>query len=515
MKLSSKDILQLQEKNISLNTLNHQIDTFKKGTKNICLKEAATIGNGIVLLTQSDRKYYESYYDKHNKKLKTIKFVPASGVATRMFKFLFEFLENYNLKTNTINSYINKNNANELAKFFIGLDKFPFYKNTLISAKQKVNNFTKLTIDEKKVEFIKTLLDSDRLNYKNYPKGLLPFHKYENYTSTAFKEHILETIDFTLPSKEVNLHFTISKQHQILFDKELRCIKSKLNDSTKINVSFSYQNETTDTIAVNKNNTPYRDENNNLTFRPSGHGALIENLNAIDADIIFIKNIDNVTIKMFRAEMITYKKILAGVLIELQQRIFGYLQNLENLDIKSTKITEIIDFATNKLYIIFNSDFVKYPKKTQVEYLTKKLNRPIRVCGMVKNEGEPGGGPFWVKDKNNEISLQIVESAQINTKDRTQYEILNNATHFNPVDIVCGTKNYKGNKFDLTKFTDPETAFISTKTIGSSTIKALELPGLWNGAMANWNTIFIEVPLSTFNPVKTVNDLLKPRHQLL
>ena len=259
---------------------------------------------------------------------------------------------------------------------------------------------------------------------------------------------------------------------------------------------------------------PFRDENDQLVFRSSGHGALIKNLNELDADIIFIKNIDNVVVKKYKTDLANYKMMLAGILLELQEQTFRYLKQLENNTVSESELIEIAEFVSNKLNVSISNEFEKYSLKYQIKYLKDKLDRPIRVCGMVKNEGEPGGGPFWVKDESGTVSLQIVESAQVDKTSKRQKEIMKNATHFNPVDLVCGTKNYLGQPFDLTKFIDHKTAFISEKTKSGKHLKALELPGLWNGAMANWNTIFVEVPLLTFNPVKTVNDLLKPAHQL-
>jgi len=313
-----------------------------------------------------------------------------------------------------------------------------------------------------------------------------------------------------------NIHFTISEKHNHRFDEEFKFIEEDVEErtNTKFNITFSYQKESTDTIAVTHKNEPFRDENEQLVFRPSGHVALIQNLNDLDADIIFIKNIDNVVVKKYKNEVADYKKMLAGILLEIQEKAFHYLKQLAKNQISESELIEIANFVSNRLNVSISNEFEKYSPKHQIKYLKDKLNRPIRVCGMVKNEGEPGGGPFWVKDESGTISLQIVESAQVDKGSKRQKEIMKNATHFNPVDLVCGTKNYLGESFDLTKFIDFKTAFISEKTKSGKHLKALELPGLWNGAMANWNTIFVEVPLLTFNPVKTVNDLLKPAHQL-
>jgi hypothetical protein len=266
-------------------------------------------------------------------------------------------------------------------------------------------------------------------------------------------------------------------------------------------------------LAASLDNLPFRNQSGELVFRPGGHGALIENLNECTEQLIFIQNIDNVVVHHFEKEIAFYKKMLGGLLIKLQKQSFTYLKELEN-PVDEAKIDVVKKYLIDSLNICLPADFEKYTFENKLTYIQAKLNRPIRVCGMVRNEGEPGGGPFWVKDASGNLSLQIVESAQVNKKNKLQWKILKSATHFNPVDIVCGVYDYRGNKFDLTKFIDENAVFIAEKSIGGQPVKALELPGLWNGGMADWNTIFVEVPLITFNPVKTINDLFKPAHQV-
>jgi hypothetical protein len=434
-----------------------------------------------------------------------------------MFKFLYSFLEEYDLEKESINSYINRYKNNDLSLFFIGLDKFPFYHIVKEKLHKTNPDFEALPLNEQRLKFVQMMLENDKLDYGNSPKGLMPFHEYKNQVvSTAFEEHLFESALYSSNNEATKLHFTISEKHNHKFDEEFSRIEQKVQEKTKstFNISFSYQKESTDTIAVNPKNKPFREEDGSLLFRPSGHGALIENLNDLTADIIFIKNIDNVVTYKYKNEVAKYKKVLAGILLRIQEQVFKYLEVLDSSNISEEQLIEIGEFLVNKLNVKISSEFEKYSLKYQIEYLTEKLNRPIRVCGMVKNEGEPGGGPFWVKDESGNISLQIVESAQINKKSKLQKQILKNATHFNPVDLVCGVKNYKGEKFNLKKFVDKKAAFISMKTKTGKDLKALELPGLWNGSMANWNTVFVEVPLITFNPVKTVNDLLKAPHQI-
>jgi len=513
---SEKDIKQIEGKGLTLHKVEDQIQTFKKGLSFINIKDVATIGKGIIEIAEDQKQYYINYYDRIRDRISIVKFVPASGAATRMFKFLFQFLKDYNSNKESINAYINRNKTQELSLFFVGLEKFPFYEEVLKATKVCHPNFDDLNSNEKMYAFVQTLLDEKRLNYGFCPKGLLPFHKYKDHISTAFEEHLFEAALCASSDGKANLHFTISEKYNHTFDKEFERIEKIVEDKTKtaFEISFSYQKQSTDTIAVDLNNEPFRDENNNLLFRPSGHGALLENLNELDADLIFIKNIDNVVVYKFEERVAEYKKVLAGLLLEIQEQSFQYLNDLTNKNLNDKDLIKIAQFLSNKMNVVISEDFEKYSLKFQKAYLFEKLNRPIRVCGMVKNEGEPGGGPFWVKDENGNISLQIVESAQIDKENKFQKNILKNATYFNPVDLVCGIKDFKGNKFDLTKFVDHKTAFITMKTKVGYNIKALELPGLWNGSMANWNTIFVEVPLMTFNPVKTVNDLLKAPHQV-
>ena len=441
--------------------------------------------------------------------------MPASGAATRMFKFLFEFLEEYNPTQETLNAFINRKNASQLSIFLIGIEKFPFYRKIEKKLIQENENYKSLDINQKVKLFVEFMLYPDKLNYSSFPKGLLPFHKYKKHLATAFEEHLFEAALYASSKNRADLHFTISEFHSHKFDKEFRRIEKivERKTNTEFEIEYSFQNQSTDTIAVDMSNFPLRDENEDLVFRPSGHGALLDNLNSLDADIIFVKNIDNVVVFKFEEEVSKYKMMLAGILLELQSKVFELQGLFEIGDISAELLQETSHFLTRKLNVVLDSDFNEMDKESKKQHLKKILFRPIRVCGMVKNEGEPGGGPFWV-DKNGTISLQIVESAQIDLSDESQRTIFSNSTHFNPVDLVCGVKDYKGNKYNLKNFVDYKTAFITKKTRKGKEIKALELPGLWNGSMAFWNTIFVEVPLITFNPVKTVNDLLKEAHQI-
>ncbi|MGJ8591807.1 MAG: DUF4301 family protein [Aquaticitalea sp.] len=519
MKFTEQDIKQIENQGLSLKKVESQIDIFKSGLPLINLQSAATIEhgiNGIKKLTDQEMEAYSKFFDSKRDATSILKFVPASGAATRMFKTLFNFIDTYNPENESINSFINRNKDSDLSVFLVGIEKLPFYQIVLNEIKKHYPNFNSFSNDKQKFLFVKTMLDEDKLNYGFFPKGLLPFHKYKDHIATAFEEHLFESALYASSKGEAKLHFTISENYKHIFDNEFKRIEEivERKKKTKFHISFSYQKNSTDTIAVTPDDKPFREDDGTLVFRPSGHGALLENLNDLEADIIFIKNIDNVVVYKFENEVASYKKMLAGLLLKVQEQTFKHLETLEQESISDESLIEIARFLVNGLNVKVSHEFEKYSKKYQIEYLIEKLNRPIRVCGMVKNEGEPGGGPFWVKEESGNISLQIVESAQVDRKNKNQKEILKNSTHFNPVDLVCGVKNYKGEKFDLLKYVDSKTSFITMKTKVGKDLKALELPGLWNGSMACWNSIFVEVPLITFNPVKTVTDLLKPTHQI-
>ena len=498
MNFSEKDKHQIQNNALTIEKVNAQIELIKSGMAFSNLKNAAILNDGILKI--EDENQYINTFESVKNSINMIKFVPASGAATRMFKFLFSFLKEQDF------------NDELWLKFSSHIEKLPFYEHV----KGKLpNHFESLSEAEKQIEFVKTMLDENKLNYGFFPKGLLPFHKYSDGVSTAFEEHFYEAALYASSNNKANLHFTVSEAHHDKFVAELKSIQSRIEaeTNTKFNVSFSFQKQSTETIAIKANDELYREKDGSLLFRPSGHGALLENLNDLDYDVVFIKNIDNVVVKSNHNSISNSKKMLAGILLDVQKQAFNFLKAIESKSISEEKVIEITRFILSKMNVEIDADFEDFSLKEKSNYLFEKLNRPTRVCGMVKNEGEPGGGPFWVEDENGNTSLQIVESAQIDSADANQLNILKNATHFNPVDLVCGIKNYKGNKFDLTKFVDYNAAFITMKSKEGIDIKALELPGLWNGSMANWNTIFVEVPLETFNPVKTVNDLLKPQHQ--
>lgn len=514
MGFSSFDFVQIYHHGVNLDAIEQQLNIFKNGAPKIVLDRPALKGDGILKLTELEFQEFADYFEDKKSGLKLKKFVPASGAASRMFKFLSEFLTDYDPKKESLNAYINRKNDTSLAVFLVGLEKFPFYDDVFLELKKAFSNYRNWSKDLRDYYFIKYLLSSKHFNFAGKSKGVLPFHKYATHIATPVEEHLNEGAFYASADGVANLHFTVSEEHQKDFEIIINAIKEKIESQSKISikVNFSYQSKMTDTIAVDLENNPFRNENGKLVFRPGGHGTLIENLNKLDADIVFIKNIDNV-IQNHIETIVLYKKVLAGILISIQDQVFKYLKAIALNEISESNIEEIIDFIAQKLNIKVINDFSKYTLENKISYIKEVLDKPIRVCGMVKNEGEPGGGPFWIRDISGNVSLQIVESSQIDLQNQNQLSIFQKSTHFNPVDLVCGIKNYKGERFNLLQFIDHNSGFIVEKSKDGKAIKSYELPGLWNGAMANWITVFVQVPLITFNPVKTVNDLLKPAHQ--
>jgi hypothetical protein len=494
----------IQHYGISAAKISRELEMFEKGIAKISLEKVATIGDGILTFSEEEVQHFVTFFETERKKYAIEKFVPASGAASRMFKFLIEFINEFQLGVETINAYINRQKANKLSVFLVGIEKFPFYEMVLEEIRLNYANYEDFSQDEKYYYFINTLLSLKGFDFANKPKGVLPFHKKDNTITTPIDKHLKEAVTYSDVNGKPQIHFTVSEEH-------LEDFKTIVNNTgSDVVVNYSFQKAATDTLAVDMDNKPFRLEDGNLFFRPGGHGALIENLNQLDSDIVFIKNIDNVAFNHFE-DIIFHKKALGGVLLQLQKEIFSHLEMLEHSS--DTNLDALIAFVSDKLNIVLPKDFSKYSTENQKAELFQLLNRPIRVCGMVKNEGEPGGGPFWVHEDNGTVSLQIVESSQIDLNNENQKRIFSESTHFNPVDLVCGLKNFKGEKFNLSDFVNHNAGFIVQKTKNGKDIKAYELPGLWNGAMANWITIFAEVSLETFNPVKTVNDLLKPAHQ--
>ncbi|MFK8005100.1 MAG: DUF4301 family protein [Saprospiraceae bacterium] len=514
---SEKDLEQIKAKGISQAKLAEQIKNFEEGFPFMELQKAATIGDGILKFDKKEIDGYVNMYEREMSNYQIYKFVPASGAASRMFKSLFSFMEKYDGSEQAIKEFESDTSFGSVFNFFKNIEQFAFYESLRIVISKKGANLNNLISKKEYGQVLRYLLTSAGLNYGGLPKGLLEFHNYKNATRTPLEEHLVEGANYCKDKDgKVDIHFTVSPEHKSLFREKVRSAGQPLSNEYQsvFKAYFSEQQSYTDTIAVDLENQPFRNEDGSILFRPAGHGALLENLNTIDADIVFIKNIDNVVPDNLKASTYRYKKLLAGVLIKYQEVLFDYARKLEKVENVSEKlIDEVSDFLQKDLCNNFTSRFTRMHIREKTDFLIQKLNRPIRVCGMVKNEGEPGGGPFWSKNSDGTYSLQIVESSQINTSDEEQGNILQKSSHFNPVDLVCGIKNAHGEKFNLTDFRDPKTGFVTMKSKDGRELKAQELPGLWNGAMADWNTLFVEVDIETFNPVKIVNDLLREQHQ--
>lgn len=496
----------LKSKGISEEQIAEQLACFKKGFPYLKLSAAASVEKGILTPDTNEQKEYLDAWEGYRQTDKVVvKFVPASGAASRMFKNLFEFLgADYNVPQTSFEKM-----------FFEKIEDFAFYDDLNMACRKTVGEDVPAFLASGNYKaIVAALLEAAGLNYGALPKGLLKFHKYEDGNRTPLEEHLVEGALYAANKNgKVNVHFTVSPEHRTLFRTlvDAKAMAYAQKYGVNYNVTFSEQKPSTDTIAVDMENNPFRDACK-LLFRPGGHGALIENLNDLDADVIFIKNIDNVVPDRLKGDTVLYKKLIAGVLVTLQQRAFAYLRLLDSGRYTHEQILEVLQFLQKQLYCK-NPEIKDLEDAELVIYLKEKLNRPMRVCGMVKNVGEPGGGPFLAYNSDGTVSLQILESSQIDMDDPAKKEMFEKGTHFNPVDLVCAVRDYKGHKFDLVKYVDKATGFISYKSKNGKDLKALELPGLWNGAMSDWNTIFVEVPLSTFNPVKTVNDLLREQHQ--
>jgi hypothetical protein len=509
--LTKEDLKLLQTKGIDQKSIDIQISNFKNGFPFIRLAKPATIKDGIHAFGPREVQRLADYYNANYKGYDVLKFVPASGAASRMFKNLIEYSV---LQSEQEQQKVFAGDKT-IQTFFEKLTEFAFYPDLVAALSKTGLSVEQCLAKQDYSTLIEYLLTEKGLNYANLPKGVLVFHHDEEGTRMAFEEHLVEGANYCKGKQNrAAVHFTISPEHADKFIDEINLRKNKYEKAFNVTyeITFSIQKSSTDTIAVDLQNRPFREANGSLVFRPAGHGALIENLNDREGEIIFIKNIDNVVPDKLKADTYLYKRVIGGYLIELQEIIFEYLEALEKGNIDDEDIKGIIKFARKELSLVPDADFASLPHIEKIDYLFNKLNRPTRVCGMVKNEGEPGGGPFWVINKDNELSLQIVESSQIDMDNALQKEIFEQATHFNPVDLVCGVMDYKGRNFDLREYVDPSTGFISIKSRDGNSLKAQELPGLWNGAMADWNTAFVEVPISTFNPVKTINDLLRKEH---
>ena len=475
---TEKDLSQIERHGLTPEAVESQLENFRRGFPYLKVVRAASPADGVRMASEAEIDAAVARYEAAAAGTKVVKFVPASGAATRMFKELFEFV-NEDKRGKGIDTLLGR------------IGEFAFWPE--LQAVLPAGADDKATV---------RAIVGEGLNYGGKPKGLVTFHAYPDGARKAVEEHLVEGAAYAVSDGVVRIHFTVSPEHRAGFEALLaeKVPVYEARFGVKYDISFSVQKPSTDTVAVNPDNTLFRQDDGTLLFRPAGHGALIENLNEIDADVVFIKNIDNVTTDANRGDTVRYKKALAGMLLALQERTFGYLRALRA---GTADTAEVAAFVEEQLC-------VKLPERCDAALLEALLDRPIRVCGLVRDEGEPGGGPFWVANPDGTESLQIAESSQIAPEDMP---LMQSATHFNPVDLVCGVRDSAGGKFDLRQYTDPSTGFISSKSAGGRPLRAQELPGLWNGAMARWNTVFVDVPVSTFSPVKVVQDLLRPQHR--
>ena len=518
---TKEDLAQIEEHGLSEAEINRQMSLFKMSTPYLKLLGPAFPGDGIRVFDDEQKKKFMGIYGGESPRRECLKFVPASGAASRMFKVLLSAMNrNRPVTTDSVSKEADKGDkdAIQLLDFMKRIRDFAFFPDLKACLKMKGLDGETLTEQGSFTELIKCLLTDDGLDYANLPKGLLKFHRYPEGNRTAFEEHLVEAAAYVRKKDSTcPLHFTVSPEHRNKFRNCLEGTRKTYEEKfqASFDVAFSIQKNATDTVAVDLDNRPFRQENGTLLFRPGGHGSLLRNLNDLKGEIIFIKNIDNVVPDRLKPETFEWKKIMGGYLLFLQSRIFDFLKEFDSGEVVPGLFERAESFLEEELMLPVPASITKGSSDDRRAYLIRRLDRPVRVCGMVKNAGEPGGGPFRVRDDDGEKSFQIVETAQIDPDSTQQQAMLAASTHFNPVDLVCGVRDWQGKPFDLKEFVNPNTFFVSEKSKDGRDLKALEHPGLWNGSMAGWITVFVEVPAITFNPVKTVNDLLRKEHQPL
>ncbi|GIX46963.1 MAG: hypothetical protein KatS3mg131_1174 [Candidatus Tectimicrobiota bacterium] len=515
-RFSAEDLAELRARGLSEEAVLAQIARFERGIPPVRLRRACTLGDGITALAPEELPRLAAAYEAAAAAGRAMKFVPASGAASRMFQLLLTFYhQGPALADVERQAAVGERAAQDFLRFWRNLERFAFYDDLRAVLARDGYDLERLRAQGQYREVLAYLLFPQGLDYAHLPKALLKFHRYADHCRTPLEEHLVEAAAYACDRQGLaRLHFTVSPAHRRAVEAYLARVRPRYErDGRRYEVTLSEQQPATDTLAVDLENRPFRDAQGRLLFRPAGHGALLDNLNALQGDLVFIKNIDNVVPDHLKAETYIYKKALAGYLVTLQERVFAYLRRLARGDVDAVLLAEMAAFARERLWLALPPDLAQRPQPAQQELLWRKLNRPLRVCGMVPNTGEPGGGPFWVELADGTLSLQIVELSQVDMASAEQRAIVEASTHFNPVDMVCGVRDYLGRPFDLRQFADPEAGIITVRSHEGRPLKALELPGLWNGGMAYWNTVFVEVPLHTFTPVKTVLDLLRPEHQ--
>jgi hypothetical protein len=503
---SDEHIRQLGASGLTEAQVQEQIRHFKTGAAPVRLNRPCTLGDGLLAIPATDRKVFVGYHEREAARGRFMKFVPASGAASRMFREWFRCLEKGCFEAEAA-----------AHAFAADIKKFAFYKDLDNVISRRGRSLDEWLEQRRYGDILTEVLTAKGLNYGFLPKALLKFHAYPEGSRTALEEHLAEAAHYIKDGNAIcRIHFTVSKEHLRDVETHLYGIKTQCEQryNVRFDIDISVQSADTDTIAVDMENRPLLDEAGKLVLRPGGHGALMSNLNRLHVgDIVFVKNIDNVVPDRVKAPTILYKKILGGYLVALQEQIFRYLEELAAASLDAGVLDRIVSFCEDKLNIVFPERFADMAIAERQAMVFSKMNRPVRVCGMVSNEGEPGGGPFWVNEPDGTQSLQIVEEFQVDPHSRDQQIVWSQATHFNPVDLVCGIRDYRGRRHDLARFVNRDAFSIVRKSEKGRDLRALELPGFWNGSMAYWITIFVEVPIETFNPVKTVYDLLRPAHQ--
>lgn len=497
------DEKRIEDEGLTVDKVLVQLDCFRKGAAGKRLARPCSLGDGVMAIKENEESGLIKRFEEAAHQGRVTKFVPASGAATRMFRDWYAFFQGACPEK-------------AVEDFFSSLARYPFYEELKKVVAAAGMSFDALAAGRDIKKILKYILTPAGLNYGSLPKALVSFHGYPGRSRKSLEEHLVEAALYACDGRKTSrLHFTVSPEHESAVREFLHAQAPFYEDLCGISydLSLSTQGRATNTIMVDLQNTPVRDSKGNLVFRPGGHGALLANLNSLDGDIIFIKNIDNVVKDALKPITVRYKKLLGGYLVELQDQIFDYLRRLSSHpDVDAGLLADCEAFCRDKLNFAPPRRRDAHGSGEKREFLFKMMNRPLRVCGVVRNEGEPGGGPFWVRGHDTGESLQIVEEAQVDASSEEQRRIWREASYFNPVDLVCGVRDFRGRKFDLNRFSDPDDFLVTRKTQDNREVKALELPGLWNGAMAFWNTIFIEVPIETFNPVKEVRDLLRPQH---
>jgi hypothetical protein len=496
---SKNDLRQINKLDLFAGDVEKQLAIYRHGSRYLNLNRPCAINDGIISIKKAAMDGLIKLYESEAGKFRLLKFVPASGAASRMFAEWFSAREKGGFDSPALNQ-----------SFLRNLKKYSFY--SLIKKNKLASEF----IRQKNIKgLLDYVLSRKGLNFGWLPKALIPFHLYNlGEARTALEEHLFEAAQCVRSAGDVcHLHFTISQEHKKDVTKKIKNVKSAYENlcGIKYKVSYSVQSPSTNMLAVGENNLPLRDASGNLIFRPGGHGALLTNLQNLNADFIFIKNIDNIAPGKLLKKILPYKKMLGGLALQIQQEIFALLRLMENDEIDSWQIEKIKNYCS-RINIVFPRSISRQSLKIQKKIIFTSLNRPLRVCAMVRNEGEPGGAPFWVDERDGKQTLQIVESGHVDKSNPKQMAVWSNAQYFNPVDLVCCTKNYQGEKFNLDSYVNPNAYLITRKNEKGRSLKALESPGLWNGGMAYWNTVFVELPIIVFNPVKTVNDLLRPEH---